>query len=148
MSEQYCPDCGASVDIGNRYCSSCGEQITEVTQTPTESPSNAGTRTGTDGDTTFAAITHILALLTWVIGPLIVYLITEDQFVKENARNALNWQIMFTVYMTISALLIIVLIGFALIMVLPLLDIVFCVIAAIKASEGEAWTYPATPDIV
>ncbi|MFP9060269.1 DUF4870 domain-containing protein [Natrialbaceae archaeon A-chndr2] len=148
MSEQYCPDCGASVDTGNRYCSSCGERITEVTQTPTGEPSNAGGGTKTDGDTTFAAITHILALLTWVIGPLIVYLVTEDQFVKENARNALNWQIMFTIYMTVSAVLLLVLIGFVLILILPLLDLVFCIIAAIKASEGEAWTYPATPDIL
>ncbi|WP_227014937.1 DUF4870 domain-containing protein [Natronorubrum aibiense] len=49
-------------------------------------------------DTTFAAITHVLGRLTWIVGPLIVLLVTEDEFVEENARNALNWQLMFTIY--------------------------------------------------
>jgi len=37
---------------------------------------------GSDDNTTLAAITHILALFTWLIGPLVVFLVTDDEFVK------------------------------------------------------------------
>jgi uncharacterized Tic20 family protein len=33
---------------------------------------------GREGDTTLAAITHLLALFTWVVGPLVVYVVTDD----------------------------------------------------------------------
>ncbi|MFP9192341.1 DUF4870 domain-containing protein [Natronosalvus vescus] len=147
MNAQYCPDCGAEVATGSRYCSNCGERITAVTQSPTQT-TDPGYAHAAEKDTTFAAITHVLALFTWVLGPLIVLLVTDDAFVHENARNALNWQIMFTVYMIISGILVFVLIGIPLIIIIPLLDMVFCIIAALKANEGEAWRYPATPDIV
>lgn len=99
-------------------------------------------------DTGIAALAHILGLLTWVVGPLVIYLSTDDEFAKENAANALNWQIMFTIYFTISAVLVIVLIGFLLMPLLGLLDLIFCILAAVKATDGEAWEYPLTPNIV
>ena len=147
MNAQYCSDCGAEVATGSRYCSNCGERITEVTQSPTVT-TDPGYSSAAGKDTTFAAITHILALFTWVLGPLIVLLVTDDPFVHENARNALNWQIMLTIYMFVAAILVFVMIGIPLVFVIPLLNMVFCIIAALKANEGEAWRYPATPDIV
>jgi len=66
---------------------------------------------GSDDNTTLAAITHILALFTWLIGPLVVFLVTDDEFVKANARAAINWQIWFTIYSIVAGVLIIVGIG-------------------------------------
>ena len=173
MSQRYCRNCGAEVHTGDRYCSKCGQEVGTDTSYPdqygTESQEQYDrqqsegyredtTQTGWDHgyqqhgeyqpDTTLAAITHVLALFTWVIGPLVIYLVTDDPFVKENAANATNWQIMFTVYFIASLFLLVVLVGFVLILVLPLLDLAFVIIAAIKASEEEAWKYPLTPDIL
>ncbi|VTT85682.1 hypothetical protein DM2_564 [Halorubrum sp. DM2] len=39
-------------------------------------------------------------------------------------------------------------IGFLILPVLGLLDRVFVVIAAVKAFEGEAWSYPLTIDLL
>jgi uncharacterized Tic20 family protein len=99
-------------------------------------------------ETGMAALAHILGLLTWVVGPLVIYLASDDEFAKENAANALNWQIMFTIYFTVSAVLVIALIGFLLMPLVGLLDLIFCILAAVKASDGEAWEYPLTPNIV
>lgn len=99
-------------------------------------------------NTGMAALTHILALFTWFIGPLIMLIATEDEFVEENARNAINFQIVFTLGMFISGILSLVLIGLLLMPILGLLDLIFCVMAAVKASDGEAWEYPLTPDLV
>ncbi|WP_255169895.1 DUF4870 domain-containing protein [Natrononativus amylolyticus] len=172
MDETYCSDCGAELDPGDRYCGSCGAKVTAFTDEGSDrwgerddpadrwdddpgrwddassQQSETGGRATPDGDRTFAAVTHVLALLTWVIGPLVVLVATDDEFVEQNARNALNWQIMFTIYMLVSFVLLFLLIGIVFLMLVPLLDIVFCIIAAVKANDGEAWTYPLTPDIV
>jgi len=52
------------------------------------------------------------------------------------------------IYLTISGILAFLLIGLALIPLVLLLDLVFCIIAAVKASKGEAWSYPITYDFV
>lgn len=96
---------------------------------------------------TISALTHILGLVTW-IGPIIVYLVTDDQFVKRNAANATNWQISFALWMVISGILSLALIGFVGLLILPVLDLAFCIVAAVKASDGESWNYPATIDIL
>lgn len=99
-------------------------------------------------NTTMAAIVHVLGLVTWIVGPAIVYFVTEDSFTKENAANALNWQIILTLYLFVAGLSVFVLIGFVLTPLVMLVSLVFCILAAIKASDGEAWSYPATIDIV
>jgi uncharacterized Tic20 family protein len=99
-------------------------------------------------DTGIAALTHVLGFLTWVLGPLVIYLASDNEFAKENAANALNWQIMVAIYATISGVLVIVLIGFLMLPLVGLLDLIFCILAAVKATDGEAWEYPLAPKIV
>lgn len=158
----YCPSCGEEVSENSRYCSRCGESLSGD-RFETRSSGGSGWDTGADvddagtstpttsvesGDTTMAALTHILALFTWVLGPVIVYIVAEDDFVKENAKNAINWQIIYLVYLIVSFVLILVVVGLLAIVLLGVLDFVFCVVAAVKASDGEAWKYPFTPDIL
>jgi uncharacterized Tic20 family protein len=157
----YCPSCGEEVSENSSYCIQCGTSIDGGKQPPdTDQDHSSGWDTGTDrpgtqtattgevGDTTMGALTHLLALVTWILGPLVVYIVTEDDFTKENSRNALNWQIAFTLYTIISAFLTILLIGILFLVVLGILNLVFCVVAAVKASDGEAWEYPFTPELV
>ena len=99
-------------------------------------------------DTGLAVVAHIAGLVTSILGPLLIYLLADDEFAKRNAANALNWQIMVVIYGTIAGILALVVIGFALIPLVLLLNFLFCVIAAIKASNGEAWSYPLTYDFV
>jgi uncharacterized Tic20 family protein len=151
----YCPSCGEEVSDDSRYCSRCGESIDGGASTSSGWDTDTGgtgtdprTAAGGNGNTTMGALTHLLALVTWILGPLVVYIVTEDDFVKENSRNALNWQIAFTLYTIVSAILVLLLIGFVLLAVLGILNLVFCVVAAVKASDGETWEYPITPSIL
>lgn len=84
----------------------------------------------------------------WLVGPLIIYAVTDDPFAKQNAAYAANWQIMLTIYMTVSAFLVLVVIGIFMIFFLVLVDLAFIIIATVKASDGEAWKYPLTPDLL
>jgi len=159
MNQRYCRHCGAELKPDAKYCSECGEgtdAAKKERELDTGSHDDAWGQSDTptagvqdDGpDRTLAALAHVLGLFAWVVGPLIIYLVTEDEYAKENAANATDWQILFTIYILISIPLVFVLVGIVLLLVLPALDMVFCVVAAVKAYEGETWSYPFTPDIL
>lgn len=95
-----------------------------------------------------AVVVHILGLLTWILGPMIVYLISDDEFVKENAGMALSWQLYFTLYNLLSVILLFFAVGFVFLALLPFINIVFCSIGAIKASDGKVWRYPLTTNLL
>ena len=99
-------------------------------------------------ENTTSALIHALSLVTGFIAPLIAYIVADNETVKENARNALNWQISLTVYLIISGILTIVIVGFLTAAVLAFLDLIFCIKAAMKASGGETWSYPLTVDLL
>ena len=95
-------------------------------------------------DTTLPIFTHILGILTGFVGALIILLVADDEYAKKHARRALNWQLSLLIYYIISAILIIVLIGFVLIGILAILNIIFCIIAAVRASNNNLYDYPLT----
>jgi len=79
-----------------------------------------------------------------VIGPLIVWLIKKDQypFVDEQGKEAVNFQITMLIYGLVAGLLMFVCIGFLLLPVVAIVDIVLLIIAAIKANDGHHYRYP------
>jgi uncharacterized Tic20 family protein len=101
---------------------------------------------------TYAMLTHLLAFVGFIIpfgniiGPLVMWLVKKDQskLVDGNGKASLNFQISMTIYMIISAILILLVIGFVLLIVLAILWFIFIIIASIKASEGKIYKYPAT----
>lgn len=104
-------------------------------------------------DNTMGMLCHLLSLtqllgvpLGNILGPLIVWLIKrdEDPFADLCGKESLNFQISMTIYMIISGILILVFIGFFMVIALMILNIVYTIIAAIKASEGTSYTYPFT----
>ncbi len=92
-------------------------------------------------DNSLKVLTHILALLSGFIAPLIILLAVKEEDVKEHAKKALNWQISLLIYVVASFILIYVFIGFITLFVVMLLDLIFCIMAAVKASRDETeWT--------
>ena len=80
------------------------------------------------------------------LGPLIVMLTkgNESAFVRRQAVESLNFQLSMLIYAIASAILIIVLVGFLLLLVVAVLWLVFTIMGAIKASNGEDYRYPLT----
>ena len=87
-------------------------------------------------------ITHLLGIFTGFIGALIVMLVAGDQQVKSHAKKALNWQLSILIYNIVAVILLIILIGFLLLPILAVMNLIFCIIAAVKGSNGELWDYP------
>jgi hypothetical protein len=102
---------------------------------------------------TWTAFCHASALLGvflhfpgHVLAPLIVWLLKRDQSpeIDAHGKEALNFQISMLIYNVVAAVFCLVLIGFILLPVLWILNAVFVIIAAIKASDGELYRYPMT----
>ena len=93
-----------------------------------------------------AMLCHLLAIFTGFLGPLIIWLIKKDEssFVDDHGKEALNFQITVLIAMIVSGLLTFICIGFVLMLIVWIVDMIFCIIAAVKASHGEAYRYPLT----
>ena len=96
---------------------------------------------------------HLTALSLFIgipfgnlIGPLVIWLIKKDQypFVDDQGKEALNFQISMTIYGAVSAILVLILIGIPLLIAVGVVDIVFIIIASIRANNGEKYRYPIT----
>ena len=95
---------------------------------------------------TMALAAHLLGIFTGFIGALIIWLINKDDagksFVTDQAKEALNFQITVAIAMVVCIILTIVVIGAILMPIVGLVSLVFCIIAAVKANNGEAYRYP------
>ena len=113
-------------------------------------------------DQTLAIITHAIGIFAAFVGALLILILTRDTTIKKHAKAALNWQISFGIYSglifvlsVIAPLLsrmdpnIVIVFPFSLVFAaLTILNIIFCVIAAIKASDGLIWKYPLSIDFM
>lgn len=93
----------------------------------------------------YAAFFWLLApMIGNVIGPLIVWQLKKDldPFIDAQGKEALNFQITYSVAMMICGLLAWVLIGFPLMLLVGITALVLTIIAGIKANEGQAYRYP------
>lgn len=101
---------------------------------------------------TWAMVAHLAALsgliipFGHVLGPLIVWLVKKDQFplVDDQGKESLNFQLSMTIYGVVAGILFIVAVGFVLLPVVVLTDLVFVIIAAVAANEGKLYRYPLT----
>jgi uncharacterized Tic20 family protein len=103
----------------------------------------------TSSDRTAAILTHIGGIFLGFIPSLIVYLVaTDNPWLKENARKALNFQLTMLIAAIISSLLILVVIGAFLLWAIGIVIIIFSILAAVKANNGEAYQYPLTIELI
>ena len=93
-----------------------------------------------------AMLCHLLGLFTSFIGPLIIWLLKkdEDSFIDQQGKEALNFQITVAIAFFAAGLLSFLCIGFLLMPVVAILDLVFVIMACIKSSKGEAYKYPVS----
>lgn len=109
--------------------------------------------TSTSSVRTWCVLSHALALIgffvPWaghVIGPLVVWLAKrgDSPEIEAHARESLNFQLSMLIYNLIAAVLCLVLIGFVILGILHILNIILVIVASIRASEGKLYRYPLT----
>jgi uncharacterized Tic20 family protein len=81
-----------------------------------------------------------------LLGPLIVWLAKRDDSpeIDANGKESLNFQISMLIYNGIAVVFCLVLVGFAFLAVLWVLNAVFVIVASVQASDGKFYRYPMT----
>ena len=122
-------------------------------------------------------LVHLLGLGTGFLGPVLLYVVSDHEFTRTNARHAINWHV------TLFALMIVAFVTFFLgadeitvggeptevsllpapldtvflivgtllvlaLMIAILLTFVYTIVATVKAIFGSVWTYPGAIDFV
>ena len=97
-------------------------------------------------DRTLALLTHLSGILLSFIVPLVIWLTNKDKsgkdWLNDQAKEALNFQITIAIGWVIAVALSAIAIGFLLYPVLWIVNLIFCILAAMKANDGVAYRYP------
>ena len=110
--------------------------------------------TSTSSDTrTWCVLCHAAALtgvflhaVGHIFGPLIVWLLkrADSPEIDAHGKESLNFQISMLIYGIVAGVLCLIVIGFALLAILHVLNVILVVIASMRTSEGQMYRYPLT----
>jgi uncharacterized Tic20 family protein len=81
-----------------------------------------------------------------LIIPIVLWQMKKDEMPALDAHGKMvtNWIISSLIYFFVSAILVFVIVGFFLLLAVGLLGIIFPIVGAVKANNGELWEYPLT----
>lgn len=94
----------------------------------------------------YLLLMHLSQFVTSFIIPIIMWLVGKDDSLRvdKHGKNIINFQISVIIWALVGVLTSILLIGIAILAVIEVMVIVFIIVAAVKAYNGEDWEYPLT----
>ena len=116
---------------------------------PEEQPQQIENQPSKD-ERTWAMLCHFSAFAGLIfpfcnfLAPLIIWLIKKEElpFVEDQGKEVLNFQLSMTIYLLISGILCIILIGIPIVIGLVIFCFIITIIAAISANDGKSYRYP------
>lgn len=108
------------------------------------------TITPSNDECNLAMLAHLLGIFTSFIGALVIWLVKKDDsaFIAGEGVEALNFQITIALGWIVAAMLTFILIGFLMYPLLVIVNLLFCILAAVSASKGKPYRYPFTLRLV
>ncbi|MFO1473785.1 MAG: DUF4870 domain-containing protein [Lysobacterales bacterium] len=114
----------------------------ENATTPPPAPTGAASQE----DRTLAMLTHLSGIILGFIVPLVIWLVNKDKsdkdWLNDQAKEALNFQITILIGYIAGTVLTIILIGPLISLAAWVVSVIFSIIAGLKANEGVAYRYP------
>ena len=97
-----------------------------------------------DEERTWAMLSHLSGIVLLVIGPLIIMLVfgPRSEFVRRQAAEALNFQIIIAIGLLISLILTVVVIGVILLPIVLVVGLIFMILGGVAANKGVEYRYP------
>ena len=111
---------------------------------PAAGSASAGRPLSQSDENLWALLAHASIPFLGFAGPLVVYLVFKDRsrWLSQNAVEALNFSILYTIVVTACSLLSVILIGALLLPVVFTGALVFAILAAVAANRHELYRYP------
>ncbi|MBW8034487.1 MAG: DUF4870 domain-containing protein [Planctomycetes bacterium] len=127
------------------------ENTQETPQEPTQPTQPTQPIPTNTNENLWPILCHLAGLLGYtaipfanVLGPLVIWLIKKDEIPALNAHGkaAINFQISMAIYFIACIPLCIIVIGVFGMIALGILNVIFIIIATVKAADGEVYDYP------
>lgn len=133
--------------------------MTETDEIPRNEPAGKEAEEVTREARQWAMFCHLagLAWMTWmlpviggVVAVLVLWQIKKDDhpFIDENGKRAINFQISMLIYFCAAAPLCLVIVGCVLTPVIIILNVIFTIIAAVRAGDGKYYKYPLSIEFI
>jgi uncharacterized Tic20 family protein len=92
----------------------------------------------------WATLIHLGGIILYFLPALIGYLVLKDRgpFIREHSRTALNFQLTVLLAELVGLVTSWIFIGFVILALVAVLNIIFSIIAAVAAQRGERYVYP------
>ncbi len=108
--------------------------------------------TPTKDERTWAMVAHLSAFcghfipFGHIVGPLLIWILKKDSLplVNDQGKEAMNFQITYTIYFIVAGVLCFVFIGCIILPIIWIIYLILIIIAAVRANEGISYRYPAT----
>lgn len=117
---------------------------------PPENPYQTATPLSPADEKLWATLTHVGGIFFSVLPALIVYLVLKDRgpFVRLHSATALNFQLTMLIAYVVGFITAFILIGFLVIFAAAIVIIIFSIMAAIAANNGQPYKYPLSIEFV
>lgn len=90
-----------------------------------------------------SVLAGLLIPIAGYIAPVVLWQVNKQiPMVDAHGRAIANWLVSSLIYAAVSGILTCIVIGFVPLIALIILNIVFPIIGAVRASRGELWPYP------
>lgn len=98
----------------------------------------------------WATLIHAGGIVLGFVAPLVGYLVLKDRsaFVRDNAKGALNFQILIAIAYVAGIILSVVVVGLLVVIAAGIVSLVFSIMGAIAANRGEVYKYPLTVNFI
>jgi uncharacterized Tic20 family protein len=145
-----CPACSAGLDQHAATCPHCGANLAAGANHATQATELDQAVRNTAVAAHLSTFAGLVVPLGSVIGPLAVWLTRRDRdpFIDQAGREALNFGITIAAYGAVALVGALMLVGIPLLLVGVVAWVVLGSLAAVKASQGQAYRYPLTVRLV
>ena len=98
----------------------------------------------------WATLIHVGGIFLGIWPSLIGYLVAKERgaFIREHARQALNFHITMVIAVLLGCLLTIILVGFLILPVIGVIILIFSILAAVAANNGQLFKYPVSYEFI
>jgi len=118
--------------------------------TPPQNPYQSAQPLSPSDEKLWATLIHVLGIFFSFIPALIGYIVFRDRgpLIKEHSTSALNFQLTMLIGLVVGYITMFIIIGFIIVPAVYIVTIIFSIMAAIAANNGQLYKYPLSIQFV
>jgi uncharacterized Tic20 family protein len=118
--------------------------------TPPKDPYQSASQMSPSDEKMWATIVHVLGIFFVIVPSLVAYIVFKDRgpFIRQHTTAALNFHLTMLIVYVIGGVLTLVLVGYFIIFAAAIVTLVFSIMAAVAANNGQTYKYPLSYEFI